>query len=147
MILALTCLPHYTTTFSFAFVAVKIRHWPDINDKDDISKLGAEAFAFVNFARFAVPLRIGLALGTTPWIQENIVDVFLVDKEDSVDEDQTAVEVVEEERLDDAETDEDSDDETGIQNEGGRFRIWSRLRNLKNRVFKPKSQVEQEEKE
>merc|ERR1711935_329795 len=56
-------------------------HWPDFNDKDDLSKLGAEAFAFVNFARFAVPLRIGLALGTTPWIQENIVDVFLTNKE------------------------------------------------------------------
>ena len=41
-----------------------------------MSKLGAEAFAFVNFARFAVPLRIGLALGTTPWIQENIVDMY-----------------------------------------------------------------------
>jgi hypothetical protein len=52
-------------------------HWPDINDKDDVAKLGAEAFAFVNFARFAVPLRIGLALSTTPWIQENIVDRFL----------------------------------------------------------------------
>ena len=42
-----------------------------------MAKLGAEAFAFVNFARFAVPLRIGLALSTTPWIQENIVDKFL----------------------------------------------------------------------
>jgi len=59
-------------------------HWPDFQDKDDLSKLGAEAFAFVSFARFAVPLRIGLALGTTPWIQENVVDVFFVeeDKED-----------------------------------------------------------------
>ena len=56
------------------------RHWPDFQDKDDLSKLGAEAFAFVNFARFAVTLRIGLALGTTPWVQENIVDVFLSDK-------------------------------------------------------------------
>lgn len=51
-------------------------HWPDFTDKDDVSKLGAEAFAFVNFARFAVPLRIGLALSTTPWIQENIIDRF-----------------------------------------------------------------------
>ena len=40
------------------------------------AKLGAEAFAFVNVARFAVPLRIGLALGTTPWVQSNIVDKF-----------------------------------------------------------------------
>jgi hypothetical protein len=42
-----------------------------------LEQLGAEAFAFVNFARFAVPLRIGLALGTTPWIQNNVVDRFM----------------------------------------------------------------------
>eukprot|EP00567_Pseudictyota_dubia_P013129 CAMPEP_0197436154 /NCGR_PEP_ID=MMETSP1175-20131217/3621_1 /TAXON_ID=1003142 /ORGANISM="Triceratium dubium, Strain CCMP147" /LENGTH=237 /DNA_ID=CAMNT_0042965373 /DNA_START=164 /DNA_END=877 /DNA_ORIENTATION=- len=52
-------------------------HWPDLRDKEDLEKVGAEAFAFVNFARFAVPLRIGLALSTTPWIQENIVDKFM----------------------------------------------------------------------
>jgi len=52
-------------------------HWPDFSDKEDLEKLGAEAFAFVNFARFAVPLRIGLALSTTPWIQKNIVDTFM----------------------------------------------------------------------
>ena len=52
-------------------------HWPDLGDPDDQKKLGAEAFAFVNFARFAVPLRIGLALSTTPWIDENIVKRFL----------------------------------------------------------------------
>lgn len=51
-------------------------HFPDLSDKEDLAKLGAEAFAFVNFARFAVPLRIGLALSTTPWIQENVVDRF-----------------------------------------------------------------------
>ena len=51
-------------------------HWPDFSDQDDIAKLGAEAFAFVNVARFAVPLRIGLALSTTPWVQANIVDNF-----------------------------------------------------------------------
>lgn len=51
-------------------------HFPDLSNKEDMAKLGAEAFAFVNFARFAVPLRIGLALSTTPWIQNNIVDRF-----------------------------------------------------------------------
>jgi len=51
-------------------------HWPDFQDSEDLAKLGAEAFAFVNVARFAVPLRIGLALGTTPWVQANIVDKF-----------------------------------------------------------------------
>lgn len=52
-------------------------HWPDLSDKSDLTKLSAEAFAFVNFARFAVPLRIGLALSTTPWIQSNVVDRFI----------------------------------------------------------------------
>ena len=51
-------------------------HWPDFTNQEDLQKLGAEAFAFVNVARFAVPLRIGLALGTTPWIQTNVVDRF-----------------------------------------------------------------------
>lgn len=61
-------------------------HWPDLQDADDQKKLGAEAFAFVNFARFAVPLRIGLALSTTPWIQENVVDRF-VKKDEGESED------------------------------------------------------------
>jgi hypothetical protein len=52
-------------------------HMPDLSNSDDMAKLGAEAFAFVNFARFAVPLRIGLALSTTSWIQTNIVDRFM----------------------------------------------------------------------
>eukprot|EP00316_Scyphosphaera_apsteinii_P015711 CAMPEP_0119318586 /NCGR_PEP_ID=MMETSP1333-20130426/46861_1 /TAXON_ID=418940 /ORGANISM="Scyphosphaera apsteinii, Strain RCC1455" /LENGTH=399 /DNA_ID=CAMNT_0007324801 /DNA_START=115 /DNA_END=1314 /DNA_ORIENTATION=+ len=51
-------------------------HWPDFTDQDDLTKLGAEAFGFVNVARFAVPLRIGLALSTTPWIQLNVVNRF-----------------------------------------------------------------------
>jgi hypothetical protein len=50
---------------------------------EDQKKLGAEAFAFVNFARFAVPLRIGLALSTTPWIDENVVKKFLKRPEES----------------------------------------------------------------
>ena len=51
-------------------------HWPDFSNQDDMAKLGAEAFAFVNVARFAVPLRIGLALSTVPWVQANIIDRF-----------------------------------------------------------------------
>ena len=57
-------------------------HWPDLSDADDQKKIGAEAFAFVNFARFAVPLRIGLALSTTPWIDENIVQRFMKKNEE-----------------------------------------------------------------
>jgi len=52
-------------------------HWPDLSNSDDLEKLGAEAFAFVNFARLAVPLRIGLALSTTSWIDENVVQKFM----------------------------------------------------------------------
>jgi hypothetical protein len=48
-------------------------HFPDLSNSDDQAKLGAEAFAFVNVARFAVPLRIGLALGSVPWVDANIV--------------------------------------------------------------------------
>ena len=60
------------------FILKKVTgHWPDLSNADDQKKLGAEAFAFVNFARFAVPLRIGLALGTTPWIDENVVKRFM----------------------------------------------------------------------
>jgi hypothetical protein len=59
-------------------------HWPDLSDKDDVTKVGAEAFAFVNFARFAVPLRIGLALSTTSWVQANNVDRFMKWKGDLV---------------------------------------------------------------
>ena len=59
-----------------------VGHMPDFSDKEDLSKLGGEAFAFVNFARFAVPLRIGLALSTTPWIQDNIVDKFMKKEEE-----------------------------------------------------------------
>jgi len=51
-------------------------HLPDLSNQEDVAKLGAEAFAFVNLARFAVPLRIGLALSTVPWVQANIIDQF-----------------------------------------------------------------------
>jgi hypothetical protein len=61
-----------------------VGHLPDFSNAEDLSKLGGEAFAFVNFARFAVPLRIGLALSTTPWIQANVVDKFM--KKDGDDE-------------------------------------------------------------
>jgi hypothetical protein len=56
--------------------------WPDLSNPDDQAKVGASAFALVNVARFAVPLRIGLALGTTPWVDENIVKPFLGGNDD-----------------------------------------------------------------
>jgi len=57
-------------------------HWPDLTNQEDLQKVGAEAFAFVNFARLAVPLRIGLALSTTPWIDENVVQKFMKKEDD-----------------------------------------------------------------
>ena len=51
-------------------------HFPDFDNQEDMAKLGAEAFAFVNLARFAVPVRIGLALGSVPFVQTQILDRF-----------------------------------------------------------------------
>jgi len=61
--------------------------WPDMSNPDDQAKVGASAFALVNVARFAVPLRIGLALGTTPWVDDNIVKPFLGGDDDGNDGD------------------------------------------------------------
>jgi hypothetical protein len=62
-------------------------HWPDFANQDDLAKLGAEAFAFVNLARLAVPIRIGLAISTIPWVEENVVERFslLKDKDTTSD--------------------------------------------------------------
>jgi hypothetical protein len=59
-----------------------VGHMPDFSSPEDLSKLGGEAFAFVNFARLAVPLRIGLAISTTPWIQDNIMDKYFSNDDD-----------------------------------------------------------------
>ena len=61
-------------------------HWPDLSNQDDLAKLSAEAFAFVNVARFAIPLRVGLALATTPWVQANIVSRFQQASSDDKDD-------------------------------------------------------------
>jgi hypothetical protein len=50
--------------------------WPDWSNAEDVAKVSAEAFAFANIARFALPLRVGLAVATTPWVQANIIDRF-----------------------------------------------------------------------
>lgn len=135
-------------------------HWPDLQNKEDLSKLGAEAFAFVNFARFAVPLRIGLALGTIPWIQENVVDVFLVDEdsngnkdaemtvkecEDDDDPDGTIIKqsAIDGEEDSDPEeiaiktTTKDSEEEENAESKGSRFR--TRLGNLISRILRRKN--------
>mmetsp|Transcript_27934 Transcript_27934/g.67315 ORF Transcript_27934/g.67315 Transcript_27934/m.67315 type:complete len:756 (+) Transcript_27934:376-2643(+) len=62
-------------------------HWPDLTSSEDLKKLGLEAFAFVNFARLAVPIRIGLALSTIPWVEENILGKFR-EEEDAEEEEE-----------------------------------------------------------
>mmetsp|Transcript_35345 Transcript_35345/g.60028 ORF Transcript_35345/g.60028 Transcript_35345/m.60028 type:complete len:171 (+) Transcript_35345:202-714(+) len=56
--------------------------WPNFGDSEDMAKVGAEAFAFANVARLALPLRLGLAVATTPWVQENIVDRFMKNEDE-----------------------------------------------------------------
>ena len=51
-------------------------HWPDFGDVEDQKKIAAEAFAFVNFARLAVPLRIGLALSTVSFGRSEFACIF-----------------------------------------------------------------------
>ena len=51
-------------------------HWPDLSNAEDQAQLGAEAFAFLNLARLAIPLRIALALYLTQGVQTNVVDKF-----------------------------------------------------------------------
>jgi len=96
-------------------------HWPDLTltssgiGGEDVKQVGGAAFAFVNVARLAVPVRIGLALSTVPWVEENIVGKFGSKKEDDdeqeeelltgeiEDEDTSAISEVEE-RLNKMET-------------------------------------------
>ena len=51
-------------------------HWPDLSNAEDQAQLAAEAFAFLNLARLAIPLRIALALSMTQGVQTNIVNRF-----------------------------------------------------------------------
>uniref|UniRef100_A0A7S0ALT8 Uncharacterized protein n=1 Tax=Pyrodinium bahamense TaxID=73915 RepID=A0A7S0ALT8_9DINO len=48
-------------------------HLPDFSNQEEMAKVGGGAFVFINGARLIVPVRIGLAISTAPWIEENIV--------------------------------------------------------------------------
>jgi len=67
----IACFTYYTASGS----------WPDLSNSEDQAKVGASVFAFVNVARFAVPLRVGLALSTTPWVDANIISRFVKDED------------------------------------------------------------------
>lgn len=60
-----------------------VGHWPDFTNPEDQAKIGTEVVAFVTLARFAVPVRIGLALFSVPFIQKNVVDKFKKEEEDN----------------------------------------------------------------
>jgi len=51
-------------------------HTPDFSNQEELAEVGGEAFVFINAARALVPLRIGLVVGTTPWVDENIMKKF-----------------------------------------------------------------------
>ena len=61
-----------------AYATVEGR-WLDLTDSRDLETFGFACFCYANIARFALPLRIGIALSTAPWVQENILDKFEVD--------------------------------------------------------------------
>jgi hypothetical protein len=52
-------------------VCVFVYRQVDLSSKEDLGKLGTEALVFVNVARFAVPVRIGLALTTVSFIKND----------------------------------------------------------------------------
>jgi len=76
-----------------------------------------------------VPLRIGLALSTTPWIQDNIVDVFLTDSDNDKGPDEKDVAAI-----------DDGDDNISNKEEEetarSRFRILNRIGNLINHILR-----------
>jgi len=98
-------------------------HWPDLSDKEDMQQLGGEIFAFVNVARLAVPLRIGLALSTAPWIDENVVQKFRKDNDDA--QQQVAMEEVALEDQTFVEEGENSYGEMDLSNENEGYLEWS----------------------
>ena len=71
-------------------------HSLDLTNSEDTKKLGLETFAFVNFARIAVPFRLGLALNMVPWVEENIMSRF---KGDGQEDGGGEVEVLESEQV------------------------------------------------
>eukprot|EP00966_Prymnesium_polylepis_P165085 3816979-Prymnesium_polylepis.1 len=51
-------------------------HWPDLSNAEDQAQLAGESFAFLGFSRLLIPLRIGLALASTQWVQANLIAKF-----------------------------------------------------------------------
>eukprot|EP00929_Paragymnodinium_shiwhaense_P023357 TRINITY_DN14639_c0_g1_i1.p2 TRINITY_DN14639_c0_g1~~TRINITY_DN14639_c0_g1_i1.p2 ORF type:complete len:124 (-),score=45.05 TRINITY_DN14639_c0_g1_i1:222-593(-) len=60
-----------------AFYVYQMGHLPDFSNKDELAAVGGEAFVFINGARLALPLRIGLVVASAPWVEENIVRTYI----------------------------------------------------------------------
>ena len=67
-----------------AYATVEGR-WLDLTDSGDLETFGFACFCYANIARLALPLRIGIALSTAPWVQENILDKFEGEPSENVD--------------------------------------------------------------
>ena len=48
-------------------------HWPDVQNPEDLGKLGAEAFAYNNLITVTLPIRVSVAVGFAPTVDEQIV--------------------------------------------------------------------------
>ena len=57
-------------------------HWPDFSDGSDRTAVLAFIFAGANVARLVVPLRFAAAFALVPWVDENIVQRFGMNKEE-----------------------------------------------------------------
>jgi len=59
-----------------AGVALTTGSLPDLSTTEGQAAVGGYSLAFLTFARAIVPLRIGLALALTPWVQNNVMSKF-----------------------------------------------------------------------
>jgi len=57
--------------------------WLDLSSSEGQAKVLGFSTAFLTFARFVVPVRIGLALATAPWVAKNILPIFGKGEEES----------------------------------------------------------------
>jgi len=62
-------------------------HWPDLSNPEDQAQLATEAFAFLNLARLAIPLRIAVALAMSQKVQTGLLDRFQRGSGSSTDRD------------------------------------------------------------
>lgn len=76
---------------AFAAFVYANGHFPDFSNQEEMAKVSGGAFVFINGARLVVPLRLGLAISTAPWIEENVVQkIWPKDEECAVNDDDVA---------------------------------------------------------